>query len=223
MCESSGLYNQLLRRVLIVSSSGNYSTGSIRKGAVSAEVLAKRWFIGLNAAQRTLEKSTQRGTRDFSVSSGSKRLKHAAHQLMFRHIRATIYTDTMFAKQKSLRQNTCAQVYVTTFHWTKIFPMKLKSDAHQTLDKLHKEVGVFETIVPDNAPELVAGDFRRKAIHAGSRIKPVEAYTHNQNLAESAIQEVRRMYRKAILSTNSPHILWVDRVFQCEPNCRKYV
>jgi hypothetical protein len=190
---SPGLYEALSRRVLILSTVGIHNAESKRKGSITAEILAKRWFIGLNAAQRTIENSTQRGVRDVSVSSGMKRLKHTAHQLMFRRIRATVYTDTMFAKQKSLRQNTCAQVYVTTFHWTKIYPMKLKSDVHMTLDRLHKEVGVFATIVPDNAPELVSGDFRRKAIHAGSRIKPIEAYTHNQNLAESAIREVRRM------------------------------
>jgi hypothetical protein len=31
---------------------------------------------------------------------------------------------------------------------------------------------------------------------------------HNQNLAESGIRELRRMYRKAMTATNSPHVLW---------------
>jgi hypothetical protein len=127
---------------------------------------------------------------------------------MYKHIRAEVYTDTMFNRVKSLRQNTCAQVYVTRFHWTKVYPMKTKSEAHLTLDMLHQDVGIFHTIIPDNAPELAAGEFRKKAIRAGSRIKPIEAYTHNQNMAESAIRELRRMYRKAMTSTNAPHILW---------------
>jgi hypothetical protein len=202
------LYDPDVRKVLVTSSNNISNTGSIRKGAVSPEQLAKR-SLGSTPHNVPLKDRLKEG-RGTLVYLGelNARLKHTAHQLMFRHIRTTIYTDTMFAKQKSLRQNTCAQVYVTTFHWTKIFPMKQKSDAHQTLDRLHKEVGVFSTIVPDNAPELVSGDFRWKVVHPGSRIKLVEAYTHNQNLAESAIQEVRRMYRKAMLSTSSPHILW---------------
>jgi hypothetical protein len=202
-------FNQRLqRRVLVTLSRQVNATTSTRKGSVDAETLSKRWYIGLNAAQRTLERSTQKGVRDFSVTGGMKRLKHTAHQLIFRHIRATVYTDTLFNKVKSTRQNTCAQIFVTTFHWSKVYPLRSKGDAHQALDLLHRDVGVFKTIVPDNAPELISGEFRKKAVHAGSQIKPVEAYSHNQNLAESGIRELRRMYRKAMLSTNAPHVLW---------------
>jgi hypothetical protein len=143
-------------------------TKTLRKGTVTAQELAEKWFIGLNSAQRTIEQSTQRGVRDFSISGGQKRMKHTAHQLMYRHIRSAVYTDTMFNKVKSLQQNNCAQVYITSFHWTRIYPMRTKAEAHLTLDLLHKDVGVFHTIIPDNALELTEGEFRKKAIHAGS-------------------------------------------------------
>jgi hypothetical protein len=184
------------------------SMNATRKGSVNAKELSHKWFIGLNSASRTIDRTTQRGVLDFTHISGMKRMKHTAHQLMYKHIRAEIYTDTMFNKTKSLCQNTCAQVYVTRFHWTRVYPMRAKAEAHITLDRLHNEVGVFHTIIPDNAPELTAGEFKKKAIHAGSQIKPIEAYTHNQNLAESAIRELRRMYRKAMTTTNAPHVLW---------------
>jgi hypothetical protein len=90
----------------------------------------------------------------------------------------------------------------------KVYPLKRKSDAHLALDQLHRDVGVFKTIIEDNAMELTDGQLQTKAIHAGSIIRPVAAYTHNQNLAESGVQELQRMYRKAMLATNSPHILW---------------
>jgi Reverse transcriptase (RNA-dependent DNA polymerase) len=135
-------------------------------------------------------------------------MKHTAHQLLYRHIRTSIYTDTMFSKVKSLQQNHCAQVYITPFHYTKVYPMRSKAEAHLTLDKLHQDVGVFHTIIPDNAKELTEGELKRKAIHAGSKIRPIEAHRHNQNLAESGIRELRRMYRKAMRETNAPHILW---------------
>jgi hypothetical protein len=179
-----------------------------RKGTVTAADLSKRWHIGLQAAQRTIQQTTQRGVRDFTSTGGFRRMKHTAHQLMYRHIRATIYTDTMFSNVKSLKQHTCAQAYVTNFHFTKVYPMRSKSEAHQTLDELHHDVGVFHTIVPDNAKELTEGEFCKKAIHAGSQIRPIEAHRHNQNLAESGIRELRRMYRKAMRTTNAPHVLW---------------
>ena len=196
-------YERLIERRALVS-----STTSLKKRSLTAEELASKWFIGIETAKRTIERNTQRGVRDFSNTTGTRRLKHTAYQLKFRHLRSSVYTDTMFTSVKSLRQNTCAQVYITSFHWTKVYPMKAKGDAHMTLDRVFRDVGVFHTIIPDNAKELTEGDFRRKALHAGAQIKPVEAYTHNQNLAESGIRELRRMYRKAMLSTNAPHVLW---------------
>ncbi len=185
-----------------------FSTISKKSRSLRPEELASKWFIGIETARKTIERTTQRGIRDFTDTSGTRRLKHTSYQLKFRHLRSSVYTDTMFTSVKSLRQNKCAQVYVTSFHWTKIYPMKAKSEAHLTLDRLFRDVGVFHTIIPDNANELTEGEFRRKAIHAGSSIKPVEAYTHNQNLAESGIRELRRMYKKAMLATNAPHVLW---------------
>jgi hypothetical protein len=70
-------------------------TNTNRKGTVTAKELAEKWFIGLNTAQQTIDQSTQRGVRDFTLSEGTKRMKHTAHQLMYRHIRASVYTDTM--------------------------------------------------------------------------------------------------------------------------------
>jgi hypothetical protein len=55
---------------------------------------------------------------------------------------------------------------------------------------------------------LTSGEFQQKALHARAIIHPVEAYTHNQNLAESGIHKLRRMYKKAMLATNAPHVLW---------------
>jgi hypothetical protein len=93
----------------------------------------------------------------------------------------------MFSKVKTLLQNTCVQVNVTTIHWIKVYPLRKKSEAYLSLDQLHRDIGVFQTIVPDNAMELTAELFRKKAIHAGSVIRPVEEYSHNQYLDKSGI------------------------------------
>lgn len=139
-----------------------------RRGAPTPLDLAKRWFIGLHSAKRTLERTTQRGVRDFTASQGTRRLRHSTYQLMYRHLRSSVYTDTMFANVKSLQGNRCAQIFTTWFQWVVAYPIPSKSDAHSTLDRLHREYGIFHTIIPDNAKELTAGDFRRKALKAGS-------------------------------------------------------
>jgi hypothetical protein len=76
--------------------------------------------------------------------------------------------------------------------------MKRKAEAHLTLSTLFHDVGVLPTIVTDNAPELVKGEFKKEAIHARAVMHPIEVYTHNQSIAESAIRELRRMYKRAM-------------------------
>jgi hypothetical protein len=115
---------------------------------------------------------------------GYKKMKHTAHQFMYMHTRAAVYTNTMFSKVKSLQQHTCAQVSVTTLHWTKVYPMRLKSMAHLTLAQLYTDIGVFNTIIADNVLELTSDtseEFKKTATHAGAVLQPVVAYTQNQN------------------------------------------
>lgn len=180
---------------------------SKRKGTVTPTDLARRWYIGVEAARRTIERTTQRAVRDFAFTSGIRRLKATAYQLKYRHLRASVYTDTMYSKVKSLRQNTCAQIYVTSFYWCAVYPIQRQADAHYTLDSVVlRDVGVFNVIIPDNALELTKGEFRRKTLRAGAEMRPIEAYMHNQNLAELCIRELRRMYRKAMLTANAPQV-----------------
>jgi 3-methyladenine DNA glycosylase Mpg len=63
-------------------------------------------------------------------------------------------------------------------------------------------------MIPDGAKELVGNAFVRKAQQAGSIVRPIEAYTPNHNRAESAIRELKRMYRRMMLATNTPQVLW---------------
>jgi hypothetical protein len=107
----------------------------------------------------------------------------------------------MFAKTKPLQQNNCGQIFCTDFQWQRLYLLKPKAEAHLALDVLHRDVGVFNTLIPNNAMELTEGDFKCKALWAVSCIKPVESYLHNQNLAESAICDLRRMFHKAMRTT----------------------
>lgn len=121
----------------------------------------------------------------------------------------------------TLQRNTCAQIYSTSFQWTKVYPIRSRADAPLTLDLLHHEYGVFHTIIPDNVPELATGEFARKARKAGSIIHSIEAYTPNQNRAESAIRELKRMYRRAMIASNAPEVLW-DHCFELQAEIRSH-
>ena len=104
----------------------------------------------------------------------------------------------MFADTKSLSQYTCAQIFCMDFNWVAFYPMHHKVDAHLALEQSIFDYGVFNTLTPDNAPELVSREFKQKVQKFGCNIKPVEAYTPNQNKAEATIRELKRSYHRAM-------------------------
>ena len=200
--------HQRMARMVRVNSRTIADIRHRRKGTIDPMTLSSRWGIGLPMAERTCEMTTQLGIRDFSDSVGSKRLKHTAYQLKHRRLRADVYTDTLFSDIKSLAQNTCGQIYATNFGWVQFYPMARKKDAHTTLERVFDDFGIFNSVIPDNAPELTSGQFRKTAHKFGCRIRPIEAWTPNQNLAEANIQEIKRMYRREMRRTNCPAVLW---------------
>lgn len=113
-----------------------------KKGKILPEDLARRWNIGVETAKKTLERTTQLAIRDFSKTTGGRRLKPYAYQLRYPRLRVEMYTDTMIGKCKSLMGNKFAQIYATPFHWITVDPMERKADAHYTLDNLfRREIG----------------------------------------------------------------------------------
>ena len=179
-----------------------------RKGFVSASKLADNWLIGLKAAKLTVDNTTQRAVRDFSTTTGSRRLKPYANMLRYKRLETEMYTDTLIARCKSLDGNTCAQIYCTPFMFSYVRPMRAKSEAHLSLDDLFRKYGVPHTMIPDNAKELTKAEFKRKCDKAQCWLKPVESYTPNANLAEDCIRELKRLYRYTMTKNNAVEFVW---------------
>jgi hypothetical protein len=129
-------------------------------------------------------------------------------QLCYRRLSTALYTDTMFASATSRRGNTCAQIYINDLEWCRAYPLRTKGDAHLSLDLLFPEEGVPNTMISDDAPELHAGEFRRKCRQAGCYCKETEPYLPWSNRAEGTIRELKRATRRAMLKTQSPKQLW---------------
>ena len=193
-----------------------------RSGHVTPERLARNWGIGLEAAKRTILNTTQLAVRDFSGTTGTRRLKPYADMLKLKRLKSELYTDTMFAKCKSLRGNTCAQIYVANNGWIYCVPMKKESDAHLSLDDLFRDYGVPIAIIPDGAKSLNQGKYQRKCRRSGCRIKPVEAYTPNANLAEGNIGWVKTAMRQVMIKKNIPELVW-DWCLETECKIRRNV
>jgi hypothetical protein len=179
-----------------------------KKGKILPEELAKRWCIGVDTAKKTLECTTQLAIRDFSHTTGGRRLNPYSYQLKYPRLNVEMYTDILIGRTKSLLGNNIAQVYATPFHWVAVYLMESRSDAHYTLDTLFRRVGLPRVMMPGIAKEMTEGHFKKKVLRAGAALHPIEAYTPNSNLAEHVIRELKRSYRRMMLSKNSPECLW---------------
>jgi hypothetical protein len=175
---------------------------------VDAKKLAKNWRIGLDSARKTVDVTTQLAVRDFTNTTGGRRLKPYAWMLNYPRLQCPVYTDTLFGKCKSLRGNKVCQIYATTFHFVKAFPLPKKGEAHHSLSDFFKEVGIPSVMISDDAKELTQGKFKKKCRRAQCPIRPVEAYTPNANKVEGVIREVKRHYRRTMISTGCPEPLW---------------
>jgi hypothetical protein len=179
----------------------NSVESSARANRTTPEQLAQRWNIGLGKAKKTLDVTTQRGTRTVAFPSFEARFRTNDRQLRYRRLKMALYTDTMFASVTSRRGNTCAQIYVNNLEWCRAYPLRTKGDAHTSLDLLFPEEGVPNTMISDDAPKLHAGKFRHKCRQAGSYCKETEPYSPWSNRAEGTIRELKQATRQAMLKT----------------------
>ena len=200
---------------------GALSTGK-RARAVGPKTLAKNWSIGLAAATRTVEATTQNALRAVLHPTLSRRFRTNDRQLRYRRLSHDVFTDTLIAKVPSwFRRNKYAQVFATKFGWTRIYPMKKKSDAHDGLSKMAQRDGVPPLIVMDGAKEQTMGTFRKKAKEMGARVKQTEPYSAWLNACEGAIRETKRGAGRKMTKSRSPRNLW-DHCMELEAFIRSH-
>ena len=183
---------------------------SKRRQGVDATTLARRFGIGIDAAKRTLDRTTQRGVRTVTHSNLSRRYRTNDRQLRYKRLGCDMFTDTLQSSVTSKRMNKHAQVFGTNFGWARVFPMQKKGDAHHALSLLFKRDGVPDTLFMDNSKEQTLGDFRRKAREADSHVKQLEAYSPWANAAEGTIKEVKKGAGRKMLRSKAPKRLWDD-------------
>ena len=97
---------------------------STKDSTVDAKKLAKNWSIGLKAAARTIDATTQMAVRDFSDVSGKRRLKPHHTMMDWKRIQGTVYTDTLCGPCKSLSGKTHSQVHATDYQYVQTYSME---------------------------------------------------------------------------------------------------
>ena len=114
----------------------------------------------------------------------------------------------MFSDVPSLRNNTCAQVFVTANDFSRAFPMKTKAEAGEKLNLFVQTHGIMETLVTDGAKEEFYGtwnEVRKKYLIYQRQTEP---YSPWQNKAESEIRELKNHFRRLMNRNKVPERLW---------------
>ena len=102
---------------------------------LSPESLSKLWKIPPLLAKETLNVTTSNYVRT-SEGQLSRRFRTDIFQKRYRHLGGTFarfFTDTLFFKVETVDLFSCAQIFCNKANYSKIYPMKSKSEAHNAL------------------------------------------------------------------------------------------
>ena len=163
-----------------------------RHTALSAEEVSRKFGVGLDTARQTLKATTQLGIRH-AVNPLSRRYRTDIMQSKRKRLNDTFYSDTMFSGVKSIRGNTCAQLF-TNGKFVHLEPITRKALAGEALQSMVDQVGIPDKMVFDGAKEQVGAksEFMRTVRRYHTSFWQTEPYSPWQNRAEDQIREVRR-------------------------------
>ena len=180
-----------------------------RKHHVTPATLARKWNVGLKSAEATLKATTQEGVVNV-IMPGEKRTTRRLNFLRFPRLRLRLYMDTLFAKLKSKRQKTAAQIYTDGNGYDLFYPIRNKTGAEiaSTLDKVVRSTGVPDTLVSDGAREEVLGDMAKKCKYYQINQRILEPYAPWTDKAEGSVREVKRAIKYHTMRKGSPKRVW---------------
>ena len=144
---------------------------------VDAPTLAKRWNITIDRATNTIHITTQRGVRHVANPSIMRRFLTNDHMLRYNRLPHPMFTDTLLAGTTSQRGQKFAQVFAKSYEKSSTIPMKKKSDANFSLDRLFRHEGVPPEIIMDVSKEQNLGDFTCKLSDAGCHRTQIEPHS----------------------------------------------
>ena len=129
--------------------------GPVKRRGIPPERLMKAWKIDRDTAVRTIRATAPRYQRKPGPSM-KRNISSGDRQLRYNRINDHLFMDTMFAMPnggKSIRGDTCAQIFTTDKGFIGVYPMKSKGEAKHALRLLCKEVGAPTAFICDQSGE----------------------------------------------------------------------
>ncbi len=126
-----------------------------RPTGITAEQLSKTWKIDMDAAERTIDITSQHNQRSDNPTL-SRNYGTNDRMLRYKRIHEYFFMDTFFATSKagkSSRGNSCCQLFVTDKGFVYVVPMRSKIDVLEAVMQFAKEIGSPAAIILDSDAE----------------------------------------------------------------------
>ena len=178
---------------------------------LDANQLAERLGITLEVARRTIKHTTHLCPRNTTTITLNRRYPQNDRMLRYRHLDVNMFSDTMYAAKrhgKSVRNNTCVQVFTTDFGWIQTYCFQYERDIHKGFKTLFKDTGVPRKLIMDEARSQVKGETRKVCEQAGCTVIELEKETPASNRAERVIQELKMGVRQDLKRSGCPLVFW---------------
>ncbi|MGH3054467.1 MAG: hypothetical protein ACRDL7_05760, partial [Gaiellaceae bacterium] len=209
---------RLLEKKVMIRKIGVAETDK-RKTVIEKADLSRRWGIGLETAARTLKVTTQKCVRN-ALHPLHRRYRTRQMQLRYNQLSSRFYSDTLYSKYTSVRNNTCGQVFVNDMEFVRFIPMQSKSAAGDALAEFIQDVGIPSTLHTDNAKEETLGRWRDIRLNCQIKQTETEPYSPWQNRAERTIREIKKTVIRLMTRTRMPKSLWdFCMSYVCDTRC----
>lgn len=186
------------------------TTATATRG-VDPGYLSKIWKIDLKTAERTVDVTTQRCVRTTADTPFTRNYSTNDRQLRYRRIRTHFFMDTFFATGKagkSLRGNTCCQLFVTDKGFVYVVPMRTRADVSSAVRAFVKAIGAPDAIICDPAREQKSKPLKEFLNKIGTSLRVIEEGTQWSNRAELYIGLIKAAVRRDMKDAQSPLCLW---------------
>jgi len=179
-----------------------------RKDVLDWKLLADVFGCSPEIAKRTIEVTTRRCIRASNGPRLSRRYHTYDGMLRYSRLACDMFTDTLFAKVKSVRGCNMAQMFVSDFNYLYIGLLRTRSEFPQALKHFFKRNGVPHSLIADGAKEQVKGESRRLCNLSSCSLIELEKDTPWANIAELQIGLCKRGRMRELKRTNAPMRFW---------------
>ena len=129
----------------------------------------------------------------------------------YNRIKDHLFMDTMFVTGRggrSIRGNTCAQVFTTDRGFLTVYPLRSKSQVKQAIRLFCKEVRISSAFIGDQSGEQISHEVQQYIKNVGSTLRLLEEGNHWANWTELMIGHLKAAVRKDLMESNCPLCLW---------------